>query len=111
MTTTGRQSPRAVGAIHNLTRSYLQKPRTIVLAVVSATSDFQVQSIGDLMRDPEVAQRMMGVITKPDGVLSNDDSKDYRIDLQPGSATRTWLARGQEFLSRRGRPLSEVQRP
>ncbi|GAB7336358.1 hypothetical protein MBLNU13_g09088t1 [Cladosporium sp. NU13] len=62
MTTTGRQSPGAVGAIHNLTRSYLQKPRTIVLAVVSATSDFQVQSIGDLMRDPEVAQRMMGII-------------------------------------------------
>ncbi|GAB7336357.1 hypothetical protein MBLNU13_g09088t2 [Cladosporium sp. NU13] len=62
MTTTGRQSPGAVGAIHNLTRSYLQKPRTIVLAVVSATSDFQVQSIGDLMRDPEVAQRMMGYL-------------------------------------------------
>ena len=63
-----------MGSIHDLTRSYLQKPRTIVLAVVSATSDFQVQSIGDLMRNPEVAQRMMGVITKPDGVLSNDDS-------------------------------------
>ena len=63
-----------MGAIHDLTTSYLQRPRTIVLAVVSAPSDFQVQSIGDLMRNPAVAQRMMGVITKPDGVLSNDDS-------------------------------------
>jgi hypothetical protein len=26
------------------------------------------------MRNPEIAQRMMGVITKPDGVLSQDDS-------------------------------------
>ena len=63
-----------MGAIHELTRSYLQKPRTIVLAVVSAMTDFQVQSIGNLMRSPEVAQRMMGVITKPDRALSQDDS-------------------------------------
>lgn len=62
------------GAIYELTRSYLQKPRTIVLAVVSATSDFQVQSVGVLMQSFEIAQRMMGVITKPDGALSQDDA-------------------------------------
>ena len=37
-------------------------------------SDFQVQSIGDLMQSSEIAKRMMGVITKPDRVLSQDDS-------------------------------------
>lgn len=52
----------------------MQRPRTIVLAVVSATSDFQVQSVGDLMRNPEISNRMMGVITKPDGTLSRDDA-------------------------------------
>jgi len=26
------------------------------------------------MRSPEIAQRMMGVITKPDGALSQDDA-------------------------------------
>lgn len=41
---------------------------------MSATSDFQVQSIGDLMRNPKISKRMMGVVTKPDGVLSQDDA-------------------------------------
>lgn len=34
-----------------------------MLAVVSATSDFQVQSIGHLMRSSEIAQRTMGLGT------------------------------------------------
>lgn len=72
-TATGAQSSGTVEAVAALTRSYLQKPRTIVLAVVNATSDFQVQSIGDFMRTSEIATRMMGVITKPDGVLTHDD--------------------------------------
>jgi hypothetical protein len=37
-------------------------------------ADFQVQSVGHLMRSPDIAQRMMGVITKPDGALSQDDA-------------------------------------
>lgn len=61
-----------------------------MLAVVSATSDFQVQSVGDLMQIPEISKRMMGVITKPDGALSQDDALKM-IDLARNEDLRLGL--------------------
>lgn len=74
-TSTGKQRSQDVDAIDRLAHAYLKNERTVVLAVVSAMADFQVQLIGNLMRTCGPAQaRMLGVITKPDGVLSKSDA-------------------------------------
>lgn len=62
------QSQADVDAIRDLAYSYMKNPRTIILAIVSAASDLELQPI--LARqarqfDP-LGARTMGIITKPD---------------------------------------------
>lgn len=92
-TPTGKQRREDVDAIDKLAHSYLQNERTVVLAVVSAMSDFQVQLIGNLIRTAGPAQeRMIGVITKPDGVLGKSDAdKDDSSGTQSRTAIGPWL--------------------
>lgn len=80
-TATGKQSARDVDAIDRLAHAYLKNERTVVLAVVNAMADFQVQLIGSLMRTSGPARaRILGVITKPDRVLGESDA-DKMISL------------------------------
>lgn len=98
-TKTDKQRDEDVPAIESLAKSYLDKDRAIVLAVVNATSDFQVQLIGDLMRSSQAARsRMLGVITKPDGVLGNADA-DKMVSLARNEDLRLGL--GWSVMTRR----------
>ncbi|EOD49567.1 putative dynamin family protein [Neofusicoccum parvum UCRNP2] len=56
--------------VRALVRSYMQNPRSVVLAVVSAINDFANQGILSLARevDPH-GTRTLGIITKPDRVV------------------------------------------
>lgn len=55
-----------------MVRGYMEKPRSIILAVVSAKSDFALQEVTKYARelDPD-GMRTLGLITKPD-TLSKD---------------------------------------
>ena len=67
------QSAEDVDLIRSMVQDYMDKPRTIILAVVSAKNDYPNQIVLKLARraDPR-GLRTIGVITKPD-------------DLAPGS--------------------------
>jgi hypothetical protein len=71
-----------VELVSNLVGSYMQNPRTIVLAVVTASNDYQNQIV--LKRAKEVdpnGNRTLGVITKPDTIPVGSEKEDVFIAL------------------------------
>ena len=76
------QSPADVELISNLVRSYMDNPRSVILAVVSAKNDYANQII--LKRAKEVDReglRTLGLITKPDTLPPGSDSEADFINL------------------------------
>ncbi|KAK3675827.1 hypothetical protein LTR78_004468 [Recurvomyces mirabilis] len=83
--------------ILELVKSYLEKPRSIVLAVVSAQYDLGVQQVIELVRSDEaVRRRTLGVITKPDCLRSGSDAEKEAIQLAEGHRVR--MAHGWHVL-------------
>ncbi|KAK3306692.1 P-loop containing nucleoside triphosphate hydrolase protein [Chaetomium strumarium] len=76
------QSEEDAALVEALVLSYMQNPRTIILAVVSAKSDFALQQVTRHARaqDPEGA-RTLGLITKPDTLDEGSDSERFYIEL------------------------------
>ncbi|KAK5102488.1 hypothetical protein LTR70_000344 [Exophiala xenobiotica] len=61
------QSPRDRDVVRNLVTSYVAQPRTVVLAILSCGSDYQVQGILDLLKGIDKSgERTLGVVTMPD---------------------------------------------
>lgn len=73
--TAGSQTPEDIAAVADLVREYMANDRAIILAVISAGTDFQVQSIGRLVKDSPARGRTLGVITRPDGSPGPEHSK------------------------------------
>ncbi|KAF2016894.1 hypothetical protein BU24DRAFT_440087 [Aaosphaeria arxii CBS 175.79] len=69
-------------SVKSLVLSYMQRPRSIILAVVSAKNDFNNQSITRYAReiDPK-GMRTLGLITKPDTLDEGSDSERFYIEL------------------------------
>jgi len=67
-----------VALVTEITHSYISKPRTICLAVVSASSDHATQKILEKVRkvDPK-GSRTLGIITKPDRLEGSGSKKAY----------------------------------
>ncbi len=76
------QSDEDAALVEGLVLSYMKKPRTIILAVVSAKSDFALQQVTRHARalDPK-GIRTLGLITKPDTLDSGSDSERFFIEL------------------------------
>jgi GTPase SAR1 family protein len=70
-----------VVAIRELAIHYMKNPRSIILAVISAANDLNLQMVSTLARgiDPK-GTRTLGVITKPDRIDS-PESEDMFIKL------------------------------
>nr|POE80975.1 interferon-induced gtp-binding protein mx3 [Quercus suber] len=70
------QSVDSAPIVQKMVRSYMEQPRSIILAVVSAQSDFNLQPITELSRqlDPS-GSRTLGLITKPDTLPKGSDSE------------------------------------
>lgn len=70
------QSDEDAEIVKSLVRSYMRSPRSIIMAVVSAKSDFNLQSVTKHARnlDPE-GMRTLGLITKPDILDEGSDSE------------------------------------
>jgi GTP-binding protein EngB required for normal cell division len=68
--------------VESLVLSYMKEPRSIILAVVSAKSDFALQQITRHARavDPK-GTRTLGLITKPDTLDEGSDSEKFFAEL------------------------------
>ncbi|KAG6080769.1 hypothetical protein E4U16_008161 [Claviceps sp. LM84 group G4] len=76
------QSVDDAETVRNLVLGYVRSPRSIILAVVSAKSDFALQEITQMARevDPE-GDRTLGLITKPDALDVGSDSEASYVKL------------------------------
>ncbi|KAG6241034.1 hypothetical protein E4U25_007034 [Claviceps purpurea] len=76
------QSVDDAETVRNLVLGYVRSPRNIILAVVSAKSDFALQEITQMARevDPD-GDRTLGLITKPDALDVGSDSEASYVKL------------------------------
>ncbi|KAG6260087.1 hypothetical protein E4U49_005278 [Claviceps purpurea] len=76
------QSVDDAETVRNLVLGYVRSPRSIILAVVSAKSDFALQEITQMARevDPD-GDRTLGLITKPDALDVGSDSEASYVKL------------------------------
>ncbi|KAK7959186.1 uncharacterized protein PG986_004040 [Apiospora aurea] len=76
------QSEADAKLVESLVLSYMKKPRSIILAVVSAKSDFALQQVTRHARelDPQ-GLRTLGLITKPDTLDEGSDSERFYMEL------------------------------
>ncbi|KAK0109260.1 hypothetical protein ONS96_003082 [Cadophora gregata f. sp. sojae] len=71
-----------VDMVTEITDYYIAQPRTICLAVVSATNDYANQKILDKVRDVDPnGDRTLGIIAKPDGLAPGSGSELAYIGL------------------------------
>ncbi|KAH8903006.1 hypothetical protein BR93DRAFT_202853 [Coniochaeta sp. PMI_546] len=76
------QSDDDVGIVRNMVERYMARPRSIILAVVSAKSEYVLQEVTSMAKraDPE-GMRTMGLITKPDTLDVGSESEGYFVRL------------------------------
>lgn len=76
------QSEEDAKTVKDLVLKYMERPRSIILAVVSAKSDFALQEVTKYARklDPK-GVRTLGLITKPDTLDAGSDSERAYFDL------------------------------
>ncbi|KAH8906407.1 hypothetical protein BR93DRAFT_750456 [Coniochaeta sp. PMI_546] len=76
------QSVIDAGIVSGMVRGYMKRPRSIILTVVSAKSDFALQEVTELARelDPD-GSRTLGLITKPDTLDAGSDSEQAYAKL------------------------------
>ncbi|KAK7732539.1 hypothetical protein SLS53_008425 [Cytospora paraplurivora] len=81
-TSTKGVSEADVAMVAEITNSYIEQPRTICLAVVSATNDAANQPILQRVRkfDP-LGERTLGVITKPDRLSAGSGAEAKFLEL------------------------------
>ncbi|KFY95134.1 hypothetical protein V500_02918 [Pseudogymnoascus sp. VKM F-4518 (FW-2643)] len=77
-----QQTPEDVTLVTELVSDYLKSPRSIILAIVSAKYDINVQVILNRARevDPQ-GIRTLGIITKPDTLVRGSESEDAFVKL------------------------------
>lgn len=76
------QSDEDSDTVKALVLSYMRRPRSIILAVVSAKNDFNNQSITRFAREiDQSGVRTLGLITKPDTLDEGSDSEKFYVQL------------------------------
>jgi GTPase SAR1 family protein len=79
---TKQQSAADVELVQDVVKSYMNEPRSIILAVVSAKNDYANQIVLKLARTADGAgKRTLGVITKPDTLIPGSDTEVGYISL------------------------------
>lgn len=78
--------------VSELVESYMRRPRTIILAVVSAMNDRALQAVLKRVKavDPE-GKRTMGLITKPDTLPKDSESEKEFVKLALNETTKLRL--------------------
>jgi GTP-binding protein EngB required for normal cell division len=76
------QTKAEPATVHEMVRDYMKRPRSIILAVVSAKADFALQEITELARELDrKGARTLGLITKPDYLHPGSDSEASYLKL------------------------------
>ncbi|RFU33985.1 hypothetical protein B7463_g2350, partial [Scytalidium lignicola] len=79
---TKNQSEADIKLVQDVVKSYMQEPRSIILAVVSAKNDYANQVVLGLARAADRSgTRTLGVITKPDTLVSGSESEGQYVSL------------------------------
>jgi hypothetical protein len=76
------QSDDDVDTVRSMVEKYMARPRSIILAVVSAKNEYVLQEVTSMAKqaDPE-GLRTMGLVTKPDTIDVGSDSEAYWVRL------------------------------
>ncbi|KAI4642439.1 uncharacterized protein J4E79_011501 [Alternaria viburni] len=83
------QSDDDVETVRSLVLSYMKNPHSIILAVVSAKSDLNLQSITkDVLDIDPRGKRTLGLITKPDTLDEGSDSERSYFELAQNRGVR-----------------------
>ena len=89
-TTPGVTSKTDMAMVRNMVSSYMQNPRSVILAVIPANVDIATQEILDMAEEYDgKGQRTLGVLTKPDlvdrgaeqGVIDIVNGKSHPLNL------------------------------
>lgn len=77
-----KQSDTNVAFVRGMVEKYMARPRSIILAVVSAKSEYVLQEVTLLAKhaDPD-GMRTLGLITKPDTLDVGSESERYYVRL------------------------------
>ncbi|KAL2821233.1 P-loop containing nucleoside triphosphate hydrolase protein [Aspergillus granulosus] len=79
---TKHQSAADVDLVRDIVKTYMEEPRSIILAVVSAKNDVPNQIVLKLAREADLSgARTLGVITKPDTLVPGSDGEAHFISL------------------------------
>ncbi|GAD94931.1 dynamin family protein [Paecilomyces variotii No. 5] len=76
------QAFQAVNIVRGLAEKYMSDSRSIILAVISAKSDYHLQEVLKIcQRFDQKRERTIGIITQPDVLEANSDAEDTYIRL------------------------------
>lgn len=76
------QSVENAKTVRMMVRNYMKRPRSIILAVVSAKSDAALQEVTELAREMDpTGDRTLGLITKPDCLDAGSDMERSYLNL------------------------------
>jgi hypothetical protein len=79
---TKQQSASNVELVQDVVQAYIKEPRSIILAVVSAKNNYANQIVLKLARAAnKSSNQTLGVITKPDTLISGSESKAMYVSL------------------------------
>ncbi|PNY23457.1 Interferon-induced GTP-binding protein Mx [Tolypocladium capitatum] len=83
------QSDEDAEVVTDMVLRYMKRPRSIILAVVSAKSDFALQKVTRLARELDPSGiRTLGLITKPDTLDEGSDSEAAYVQLAQNKDVR-----------------------
>lgn len=79
---TKEQSDTDIDVVHAMVASYMARPRSIILAVVSAKYEYVLQEVTLMAKEADpLGLRTIGLITKPDTLDVGSPSETYFVDL------------------------------
>ncbi|OAP61908.1 hypothetical protein AYL99_04111 [Fonsecaea erecta] len=83
------QTAKRVHFVESLVLSYIQKERSVILAVISAKSEIPLQKVTAFTREVDpLGNRTMGIITKPDTLPEDSDMERSFYDLAMNTRLR-----------------------
>ncbi|KAI1855351.1 hypothetical protein JX266_000216 [Neoarthrinium moseri] len=78
--------------VKKMVLSYMKKPRSIILAVVSASNEFVLQQVTQLAREIDPSgKRTLGLITKPDKLDQGSETEQYYVQLAQNTNVKLTL--------------------
>jgi len=100
---TSEQSAAGISIVDDLVERYMRQSKSIILAVVSARSSFAVQKvIAQAKRCDPLRERTLGIITKPDLLLSGSDDERRYVQVGQNEEPANILKLGWHVLRNRG---------